>query len=55
MSITKLKSHWALPINNNHQNAARPLSGRVIVGMLTGTEGPDEIITSAPKQDSKRK
>jgi hypothetical protein len=54
MSITKLKSHWALPINNN-TNAGRALAGRVIVGMLTGTEGPDEIITSAPKQDSKRR
>jgi hypothetical protein len=58
MSITKLKSlgNWALPpINNN--NAGRPLAGRVIVGMLTGTEGPDhrDVITSATKKDTTRR
>ena len=53
MSITKLKQlgNWAVPpINNN--NAGRPLAGRVIVGMLTGNEGPDhsDVLTSAKKK-----
>jgi len=53
MSITKLKTigHWALPTNSKTQD--RPLAGRVIFGILTGTEGPDRdanadtVITSA--------
>lgn len=51
MSITKLKSagNWALPPTNNN-NVGRPLNGRVIFGMLTGKEVPDqvnEVVTSA--------
>lgn len=58
MSITKLKSlgNWATPpINNN--NAGRPLAGRVIFGLLTGTEAPEqvgnEVITSAKDRRSR--
>ncbi len=54
MSITKLKTlgTWALPINTNPTD--RRLNGRVIFGMLTGTEGPDQnheiVVTSAKDQ-----
>ena len=54
MSNTKLKTlgNWALPPTNNN-NADRPLTGRVIFGMLTGNEGPDAVITSAKKDPRK--
>lgn len=51
MSITNLKTagNWALPPTNNNVTD-RPLTGRVIFGMLTtGTEGPEptnEVVTS---------
>ena len=52
MSVTKLKTigNWATPPKNTNAED-RPLTGRVIFGMLTG-EGPDhtvptEVITSA--------
>lgn len=52
MSNTKGQAttwHWALPPNNNN-HAHRPLTGRVIFGMLTGDEIPapnQDVITSA--------
>lgn len=54
MPNTKLKTlgHWALPPTTNN-TAGRPLAGRVIVGMLTGNEGPEppkDVIASAKKK-----
>lgn len=52
MSNTKGQTvgNWALPPTNNNV-AHRPLTGRVIFGMLTGGESPEpnatEVITSA--------
>jgi hypothetical protein len=51
MSITKLKpaGNWAPPPTTNNTDG-RPLSGRVIFGMLTGNEVPDpgnDVVTSA--------
>jgi hypothetical protein len=52
MSNTKGQAttwQWALPPNNNN-HAHRPLTGRVIFGMLTGDEIPapnQDVITSA--------
>lgn len=60
MSITKLKTigNRALPPTNDNQTPVRPLTGRVIVGMLTGEEAPvptnltattsaEQVLTSA--------
>ena len=42
MSNTKAKTtgNWALP-PTTHNTPSRPLTGRVIFGMLTGDEGPE--------------
>lgn len=51
MTITKLKTTWALPSNTNATD--RSLNGRVIFGMLTGAEGPDrshEIVVTSAKE-----